>query len=58
MIKRYRVTEPEPPTPADPLDSAGDLLDGLDEADVADHVTRYDALHARLRSALATIDRD
>jgi hypothetical protein len=49
---------PGPPSnPADAIDGALARLEGLDQVDVAEHVARFDAVHARLTDALNSIDK-
>ncbi|HEV2778646.1 MAG TPA: hypothetical protein VGX25_04525 [Actinophytocola sp.] len=44
--------------PVSAIDEAVAGLDELDELPVAEHVARYDAVHAALNAALSTIDRE
>ncbi|HUQ61017.1 hypothetical protein [Lentzea sp.] len=46
-----------PPNPADAIDGALERLDGLENVPLAEHVARFDAVHATLTDALSSIDR-
>lgn len=46
-----------PPNPADAIDGALERLDGLENVPLAEHVARFDAVHATLTDALSSIDK-
>ncbi|WP_285751663.1 hypothetical protein [Lentzea sp. NBRC 105346] len=46
-----------PPNPADAIEGALQRLEGLDNVEVAEHVARFDAVHATLTDALSSIDK-
>ncbi|WP_186762933.1 hypothetical protein [Lentzea tibetensis] len=46
-----------PPIPAEAIEDALSRLEGLDHVDVAEHVARFDAVHATLTEALSSIDK-
>lgn len=46
-----------PPNPAEAIEDALSRLEGLDHVDVAEHVARFDAVHATLTEALSSIDK-
>ncbi|MEV6242815.1 MULTISPECIES: hypothetical protein [Lentzea] len=45
-----------PPNPADAIDGALERLDGLENVPLAEHVARFDAVHATLTDALSSIE--
>lgn len=61
----YPAAEPVTPVPGPPnrdtvidqVTQAVDRLDGLDALPITEHVTRFEAIHAALTEALASIDK-
>ncbi|HEX7305338.1 hypothetical protein [Lentzea sp.] len=46
-----------PPDPAAAIAGALERLDGLETVPLAEHVARFDAVHATLTDALSSIDK-